>query len=54
MEEAVIPYCQEHKIGVVPFSPIASGLNDYMSVTGLFYGKKYLKKNNAYVKMTSI
>ena len=26
MERAVIPYCMEHNIGVVPFSPIASGL----------------------------
>lgn len=26
MEKAVIPYCLEHSIGVVPFSPIASGL----------------------------
>ena len=26
MEKAVIPYCLEHNIGVVPFSPIASGL----------------------------
>lgn len=26
MEIAVIPYCLEHNIGVVPFSPIASGL----------------------------
>ena len=26
MEAAVIPYCLEHNIGVVPFSPIASGL----------------------------
>lgn len=26
MEKAVIPYCLEHGIGVVPFSPIASGL----------------------------
>ena len=26
MEQAVIPYCMEHNIGVVPFSPIASGL----------------------------
>ncbi len=26
MEKAVIPYCMEHGIGVVPFSPIASGL----------------------------
>ncbi len=26
MESAVIPYCLEHHIGVVPFSPIASGL----------------------------
>lgn len=26
MERAVIPYCLEHNIGVVPFSPIASGL----------------------------
>lgn len=26
MEKAVIPYCLEHRIGVVPFSPIASGL----------------------------
>lgn len=26
MEHAVIPYCMEHNIGVVPFSPIASGL----------------------------
>lgn len=26
MERAVIPYCLEHHIGVVPFSPIASGL----------------------------
>ena len=26
MEQAVIPYCLEHNIGVVPFSPIASGL----------------------------
>lgn len=26
MERAVIPYCLEHDIGVVPFSPIASGL----------------------------
>lgn len=25
IEEKVIPYCLEHKIGVVPFSPIASG-----------------------------
>lgn len=25
VEEAVIPYCLEHDIGVVPFSPIASG-----------------------------
>lgn len=25
VEEAVIPYCLEHKIGLVPFSPIASG-----------------------------
>ena len=25
IEEKVIPYCFEHKIGVVPFSPIASG-----------------------------
>lgn len=25
-EEAVIPYCLEHNIGFVPFSPIASGL----------------------------
>lgn len=24
-EESVIPYCMEHEIGVVPFSPIASG-----------------------------
>ena len=26
MEKAVIPYCLEHEIGMVPFSPIASGL----------------------------
>ncbi len=26
MEKAVIPYCMEYGIGVVPFSPIASGL----------------------------
>ncbi|MDE7262273.1 MAG: aldo/keto reductase [Oscillospiraceae bacterium] len=26
VEKAVIPYCMEHNIGVVPFSPIASGL----------------------------
>ncbi len=26
IEEKVIPYCQEHRIGLVPFSPIASGL----------------------------
>jgi len=26
MEKAVIPYCMEHGIGVVPFSPIARGL----------------------------
>ncbi len=26
VEQAVIPYCMEHNIGVVPFSPIASGL----------------------------
>ena len=26
MEKAVLPYCMEHGIGVVPFSPIASGL----------------------------
>lgn len=26
MEKAVIPYCMEHGIGAVPFSPIASGL----------------------------
>ena len=26
MEKAVVPYCMEHGIGVVPFSPIASGL----------------------------
>ena len=26
MEGAVIPYCLEHNIGVVPFSSIASGL----------------------------
>ena len=26
VEEAVIPYCIEHNIGFVPFSPIASGL----------------------------
>ena len=26
VEEAVIPYCLEHNIGLVPFSPIASGL----------------------------
>lgn len=26
VEEKVIPYCQEHNIGLVPFSPIASGL----------------------------
>lgn len=26
VEESVIPYCQEHNIGLVPFSPIASGL----------------------------
>lgn len=26
VEERVIPYCLEHGIGVVPFSPIASGL----------------------------
>lgn len=26
VERAVIPYCMEHNIGVVPFSPIASGL----------------------------
>lgn len=26
MEKEVIPYCLEHNIGVVPFSPIASGL----------------------------
>lgn len=26
VETAVIPYCLEHNIGVVPFSPIASGL----------------------------
>ena len=26
VEEKVIPYCQEHRIGLVPFSPIASGL----------------------------
>ena len=26
VEKAVIPYCLEHDIGVVPFSPIASGL----------------------------
>ena len=25
IEEAVIPYCMEHNIGMVPFSPIASG-----------------------------
>ena len=25
IEEAVIPYCLEHDIGVVPFSPVASG-----------------------------
>lgn len=26
VEKAVIPYCLEHNIGVVPFSPVASGL----------------------------
>lgn len=26
MEAVVIPYCMEHNIGIVPFSPIASGL----------------------------
>ena len=26
VEDAVIPYCLEHNIGLVPFSPIASGL----------------------------
>ena len=26
VEESVIPYCLEHNIGLVPFSPIASGL----------------------------
>ena len=26
VEKAVIPYCLEHEIGMVPFSPIASGL----------------------------
>ena len=26
VEEAVIPYCLDHNIGLVPFSPIASGL----------------------------
>lgn len=26
VEKAVIPYCMEHGIGVVPFSPTASGL----------------------------
>lgn len=26
VEEKVIPYCREHNIGLVPFSPIASGL----------------------------
>ena len=26
VEKAVIPYCMEHSIGFVPFSPIASGL----------------------------
>lgn len=26
VEKAVIPYCMEHNIGFVPFSPIASGL----------------------------
>ena len=26
VKKAVIPYCMEHGIGVVPFSPIASGL----------------------------
>ena len=26
VEKAVIPYCLEHDIGVVPFSPVASGL----------------------------
>ena len=26
VEQAVIPYCMEHNIGVVPFSPIANGL----------------------------
>ena len=26
VEKAVIPYCMEHRIGLVPFSPIASGL----------------------------
>ncbi|MCR4646613.1 MAG: aldo/keto reductase, partial [Oscillospiraceae bacterium] len=25
-EESIIPYCMEHNIGFVPFSPIASGL----------------------------
>ena len=25
VEEAVIPYCMEHEIGLVPFSPVASG-----------------------------
>ena len=25
VEDAVIPYCMEHNIGIVPFSPIASG-----------------------------
>lgn len=25
-ENEIIPYCMEHKIGVVPFSPVASGL----------------------------
>lgn len=34
VEEKVIPYCMEHNIGVVPFSPIASGFLSGKVITG--------------------
>lgn len=38
-EESVIPYCIEHNIGFVPFSPIASGLLSGKVTTNTQYAK---------------
>ncbi len=45
MEIGVIPYCMEHGIGFVPFSPIASGLLSWKITTEINFERNDVVRN---------